>query len=104
MKHPKNKAHAFNVIDKNHKRFFVSAFPSDLFNQVVSARMPDIDRLLLGDLAYKHDNGAYFRAEDPQTEQSRCDAFEISPTGPMYGYRMMEATGLAGEKWIVMKM
>ena len=96
MKNPENKAHAFNVIDKNHKRFFVSAFQSDLFNQVVSARMPHIDKLLLGDMAYKHDNGACFVVEDPQTEQSRCDAFEISPTGPLYGYRMTEATGPAG--------
>jgi tRNA pseudouridine13 synthase len=97
MKNPENKAHAFNVIDKNHKRFFVSAFQSDLFNQVVSARMPDINKLLVGDMAYKHVNGACFRVEDSQAEQSRCDAFEISPTGPLYGYRMTEATGPAGE-------
>ena len=97
MKNPENKAHAFNVIDKNHKRFFVSAFQSELFNQVVSARMPDIDKLLLGDMAYKHDNGACFSVEDPQAEQSRCDAFEISPTGPIFGYRMTETTGPAGE-------
>jgi len=97
MKNPENKAHAFNVIDKNHKRFFVSAFQSELFNQVVSARMPDIDKLLLGDMAYKHDNGACFRVEDPEAEQPRSDAFEISPTGPLYGYRTTEATGPAGE-------
>ena len=97
MKNPENKAHAFNVIDKNHKRFFVSAFQSELFNQVVSARMPDIDKLLLGDMAYKHVNGACFSVEDPQAEQSRCDAFEISPTGPIFGYRMTETTGPAGE-------
>lgn len=97
MKNPENRAHAFNVIDKNHKRFFVSAFQSDLFNQVVSARMPDIDKLLSGDMAYKHDNGACFRVEDSGVEQYRCDAFEISPTGPIYGYRMTEVTGPAGE-------
>ena len=96
MKNPENKAHAFNVIDKNHKRFFVSAFQSELFNQVVSARMPDIDKLLLGDMAYKHDNGACFRVEDPEAEQPRSDAFEISPTGPLYGYRTTETTGPAG--------
>ncbi len=95
-KNPENKTHAFNVIDKNHKRFFVSAFQSDLFNQVVSARMPDIDKLLWGDMAYKHENGACFRVEDPEAEQPRSDAFEISPTGPLYGYRTVEATGPAG--------
>jgi tRNA pseudouridine13 synthase len=97
MKNPANKAHAFNVIDKNHKRFFVSAFQSDLFNQVVSIRIPHIDKLLLGDMAYKHANGACFRVEDPEAEQPRCAAFEISPTGPLYGYRTTEATGPAGE-------
>lgn len=96
MKNPENKSHAFNVIDKNHKRFFISAYQSDLFNQVVTARMPHIDKMLVGDMAYKHDNGACFRVENPETEQPRSDAFEISPTGPLYGYRTTEATGPAG--------
>src|SRR5205807_5943968 len=47
-----------------------------------------IDRLMDGDLAYKHDNGACFRVEKAEAEQARCDAFEISPTGPLVGYRI----------------
>jgi tRNA pseudouridine13 synthase len=46
------------------------------------------DQILPGDLAYKHDNGACFLVEDAPTEQPRAQAFEISPTGPLVGYRM----------------
>jgi len=91
------KARAFNVIDKALKRLFISAFQSHLFNQVIVARFPALDQLLVGDMAYKHENGACFRVEDTTAEQSRCDAFEISPTGPLYGYRMTELTGPAGD-------
>ena len=84
---------AFNNIDRNLKRLFVSAFQSDLFNQVLAARMPCLNVLLDGDLAWKHDNGACFKVENAAKEQSRCDQFEISPSGPLFGYRMAEPTG-----------
>jgi tRNA pseudouridine13 synthase len=92
-----NKKKVFYTVDKHLKCLFISAYQSDLFNRVLAARMPDIDKLLLGDMAYKHDNGACFRVEDPQAEQSRCDRFEISPTGPLLGGRTTNLTGPAGE-------
>jgi tRNA pseudouridine13 synthase len=92
-----NKRKAYNVVDKLLKKFFVSAFQSELFNQVLEARMPDIDKLLTGDMAYKHINGAMFKVEDTAVEQPRCEAFEISPTGPLPGGRMAALTGPAGE-------
>jgi len=88
---------AFQAVDLNSKRLFVSAYQSSIFNAVLAARMPLIDRLLLGDMAYLHAKGACFRVEDPQVEQPRCDAWEISPTGPIFGRRMTELTGPAGE-------
>ncbi|HUV42206.1 MAG TPA: tRNA pseudouridine(13) synthase TruD [Sedimentisphaerales bacterium] len=91
-----SKGKAYKVIDKHLKSFFVSAYQSDLFNQVLAARMPDIDKLFVGDMAYKHINGACFRVEDAILEQPRCDAFEISPTGPLPGFRMTKLTGPAG--------
>ena len=72
-------------------------FRSYLFNQVLAARMPDIDKLLVGDMAYKHINGACFRVEDVVLEQPRCDSFEISPTGPLLGFRMTRLTRVAGD-------
>ncbi len=92
-----NKKKAYNVVDKHLKRFFVSAYQSDIFNRVLAARMPNIDKILVGDMAYKHENGACFRVEDAVIEQPRCDRFEISPTGPLFGFRMTELTGPAGE-------
>lgn len=92
-----NKKRAYNAVDQHMKRFFISAFQSDLFNKVLAARMPNVDQLLLGDMAYKHDNGACFRVDDAVIEQPRCEAFDISPTGPLYGYRMTELTGPAGD-------
>ena len=92
-----NKRKAYNVVDKLLKKFFVSAFQSELFNQVLEARMPDIDKLLTGDMAYKHINGTMFKVEDAAVEQPRCEAFEISPTGPLPGGRMAALTGPAGE-------
>jgi tRNA pseudouridine13 synthase len=92
-----NKRKAYNVVDKHLKKFFVSAYQSELFNQVLEARMPDIDKLLTGDMVYKHINGAMFKVEDAAVEQPRCEAFEISPTGPLIGGRMAALTGSAGE-------
>jgi tRNA pseudouridine13 synthase len=79
------------------KKFFVSAYQSELFNQVLEARMPDIDKLLTGDMAYKHITGAMLKVEDAALQQPRCEAFEISPTGPLVGGRMAALTGPAGE-------
>jgi len=92
-----NKKKVFYTVDKHLKGLFISAYQSDLFNRVLAARMPHIDRTLLGDMAYKHVNGACFRVEQPEVEQPRCDSFEISPTGPLYGYKMIQAAGSQGE-------
>ena len=91
------KKKAFDSVDKRLKSFFISAYQSDIFNNVLAARMPSIDKLLTGDMAYKHINGACFRVEDAAVEQARCDSFEISPTGPILGHRTTLLTGPAGE-------
>lgn len=81
-------ARAVRAVDRQIKSFLISAAQSSLFNQVLAARMPNIDQLLAGDLAYKHPSGACFIVEDPLVEQPRCDALAISPTGPIFGYRL----------------
>ena len=78
------------------KSLLVSAWQSEVFNEVLAARMPNIDKLLTGDMAMKHDNGACFHVVDAAAEQPRCDRFEISPTGPLYGMRMTQLTDAAG--------
>lgn len=84
---------AVRVVDEKLRRLWVSALQSELFNQLVARRIAVIDRLMDGDLAWKHENGACFLVESAAAEQSRCDAFEISPTGPLIGYRMTLPAG-----------
>jgi tRNA pseudouridine13 synthase len=79
---------AVRAVDEKLRRLWISALQSELFNQVVAKRIDSLDRLMDGDLAWKHENGAVFRVESAAAEQARCEAFEISPTGPLLGYRM----------------
>jgi len=79
---------AVRAVDQRIRRLWISALQSDLFNHVVARRIDSLDKLFAGDLAQKHENGAVFRVVDAEIEQPRCDAFEISPTGPLIGYRM----------------
>lgn len=89
----------FAAIDKVTRRFYVSAYQSHLFNRVVAERVePGIDRLRDGDLALLHASGAVFAVHDASTEQPRADTFEISASGPLFGYRMTEPIGTPGER------
>jgi tRNA pseudouridine13 synthase len=81
-------AQAVRLVDQRIRRLWISALQSEMFNAVVARRIGSLDKLMLGDLAEKHENGAVFRVTDAAAEQPRCDAFEISPTGPLVGYRM----------------
>lgn len=91
-------AHAgVRVVDERIRRLWVSALQSRMFNEVVSRRIEGLDQLVDGDLAWKHDGGSVFHVEVPSVEQARCDTFDISPSGPLIGYRMTEPTGSAAE-------
>jgi tRNA pseudouridine13 synthase len=84
---------AVHAIDENVRRLWVSALQSRVFNDVVARRIEEVDRIFQGDWAYKHENGACFQVENAEVEQPRADAWEISPTGPLVGYRMSLPTG-----------
>ena len=88
---------ALAAIDKRMKRLYVSAFQSALFNEILVRRIGSIDRVFVGDLARKADRGGIFAVEDAAAEQPRADAFEISPTGAIPGYRCRLAEGPGGE-------
>ncbi len=88
---------AWQAVDHTMRRLYISSLQSDLFNRVLARRIESIDRLETGDIAWKHRNGASFHVEDTAIEQPRCDALEISPTGPLFGRRMMQAGGTPGE-------
>lgn len=79
---------AIRAIDEKLRWLWISALQSKMFNDVLSLRIDSFDKVELGDLAYKHDSGSVFRVEDVAAETPRATAFEISPTGPLLGYRM----------------
>jgi tRNA pseudouridine13 synthase len=87
---------AYGAVPKRLKMFLLSAYQSELFNRVLDARLDTLHCVYVGDLAMKHPGHAVFRVEDEAVDQVRADRFEISPTGPMFGFKMMQATGRQG--------
>ncbi|MCP3987359.1 MAG: tRNA pseudouridine(13) synthase TruD [bacterium] len=84
--------------DKRQARFLVSAFQAELFNACLDHRSLPLDRVVEGEIAWKHDSGATFLVEDEMQENVRAEAFEISPSGPIVGTRMPQPEGRPGEE------
>jgi len=84
---------AFSVVHPRLKKLYLSAFQSYLFDKAVEQRLATLDRVIEGDLAWKHINGACFLVEDAEAEAPRTASFEISASGPMFGSRMMQPAG-----------
>ena len=85
------------ALPRNLLRLFLSASQSQLFDQLLTARLPHIDKLITGDIAVKHINGACFRIEDSVAEQHRVETLEISPSAPLFGTKAMLAEGVPGQ-------
>ncbi len=86
------------VRDRRSARFLVSALQSAVFNAVLAEREPPLGRLERGDVAILHGSGGLFRVDDPEAEQARADAFEISATGPVFGTRRIEPSGAVADR------
>lgn len=87
------------VHDKWKKKFLISAYQSSLFNDLLAFRMQQglLDTALQGDLMRKHESGGVFACEHPDVDQPRSDHLEISPTGPIFGYKMAQPQGRPGD-------
>jgi tRNA pseudouridine13 synthase len=81
--------------DRFERKLFLSAFQSDLFNRVLARRIADgsFAKAIAGDVLKRHPLGGEFLCEDPLVEQPRIDAFEVSPSGPLFGPEMRAPTG-----------
>lgn len=77
-------------------RLFLSAYQSHLFDQLLEQRLPHMSQVETGDLAVKHVNGACFEVEDVTQEQPRANQFEISPSAPLFGHKVLLAKGEPG--------
>lgn len=80
------------------RKFLLSAYQSYLCNRYLANRINGgiFDRLLLGDVAKKHDTGGMFDVTDVVAEQPRYTAQEISFTAPLFGAKMWAAKADAG--------
>lgn len=83
-------------MSRSKRTWYLHAYQSFLFNQIVARRIDRLDQVLVGDWAMKLENGACFLVENAEAEQPRADRFEISPTGILFGSRAPWATGEPG--------
>ena len=79
--------------DRRKARFAISALQSAVFNDVLDGRPTGIGEFEFGDVAVLHGSGGQFLIDDVEREQPRAAAFEISPTGPIFGNRVIEPAG-----------
>lgn len=77
------------------RKLYLSAFQSLLFNQALAERLRSgtLARVTVGDVLRKTDSGGVFVCEDPVVDQPRVDRFEVSPAGPLFGPKMVQAQG-----------
>ncbi len=94
---------AIRSVGRTALSFWISALQSAAFNRVLDRRIDDgiLARLVEGDLAWKHDNGAVFAVTERELAGAelarRLDALEISPSGPLWGAGMTRpAASVAG--------
>lgn len=95
---------AVRAISREQLDLLVNAFQSQVFNEVLARRLDDdsFDRLLPGDLAFKHENRACFAVDQATAElengpDGRVGRFEVSPSGPMWAADMTRARGAVDE-------
>jgi tRNA pseudouridine13 synthase len=88
LRQPDDPGKALRSVHPRMKKLYLSAYQSWLFDRLLDQRLATIDTVVPGDLAFKHVNGACFLVTDVAEEMPRVAAFEISPSGPMFGCRM----------------
>jgi tRNA pseudouridine13 synthase len=84
------------AIPKRMRQMYVSSFQSWLYNRVLEQRVHALDKLMDGDLAFVHRSHRVFPVASAAAEEARCTAFEISPSGPIFGRRMPLPEGEPG--------
>ena len=98
-------AHAVGAIERIDYSFYITAFQSAVFNEILEERIAVgwLAALGDGDLAFKHDSGAVFPVGAGMSEaervvlDERLRKLEISPSGPMWGPEMTRAAAEVGE-------
>ena len=104
LRQGKSAQEAVMSIDRQQRGFLISSFQSAIFNRALNHRIRDgsFDRLVEGDLAWKHDSRAVFEvdratAEIENAPQGRVSTLAVSPSGPMWGAKMPKAAAQIGQ-------
>jgi tRNA pseudouridine13 synthase len=99
QKNPSHHAKALQAVDIRLRRLLICSLQAHLFNKVLELRLPSLTTIVDGDLAWLHETGAVFDVTQDtlSVEQQRCDRHEISPSGPLFGYRMTNPRGMPAE-------
>jgi tRNA pseudouridine13 synthase len=80
--------------DRRAARFLLSALQSEVFNACLAARSLPLDQVEAGEVVFLHASGASFVVEDAALDSARAARFEISAAGPIFGTRLLPATGV----------
>jgi tRNA pseudouridine13 synthase len=85
--------------DRFRRKLLLSVLQSALFNEWLAERLlrAEFDRAVPGDLMRKEETGGQFICQDTELDTPRMQAWEISPTGPMFGAGMRPAEARAAE-------
>ncbi len=85
--------------DRRLLRLLYSSLQSAVFDAVLGERVRagTWASALHGDVLKKTDTGGLFVCTDEQQDQPRAAAGDVSPTGPMFGPKMMRAEGDVGK-------
>jgi tRNA pseudouridine13 synthase len=89
VREPEAREKAIRAIPLRWRRLYASALQGLLFNDYLTRRLDRIGRLEDGEVATLNRNGAAFLVEDAPREQARCDQHELSPSGPMFGAKLL---------------
>lgn len=80
---------AVRAIPHRQRELYVAGYQSLLFNAYLRERLETLGELSEGEVASIHRNGASFLVEDPAAEALRAAQFEISPSGPLFGHKLL---------------
>jgi tRNA pseudouridine13 synthase len=83
--------------NKRLRRLGVSAVQSSMFNHWLEQRHRDglMETVLEGDVLQRRDTGGVFVSEEPDRDGERLTQGEVGLTGPMFGWKTVQARGPA---------
>lgn len=84
-------------LSRRQEGFLVSAVQALAFNRILERRPVPCHELLPGDLAIAHGSGRLIPVSDPASLAPRLERFAVSPTGPLFGTKVLRPEGAVAE-------